>query len=64
MTFKTVAKRAGYTALVVVELGDRDYYGWVKPAAVTGTVPFTFIDDETGTIRNFPEADAVRALDY
>ena len=64
MTLDPVWVRAGYTERVVVELGDRDYYGWVKPDAVAGYEPFTMIEDETGLIRNFPEADAVRAIDY
>lgn len=61
---RAVAQRAGYTRRVIVECGDADYYGWVKPNAdFAGT--FTLIeDDKGGSIRNFKGEDTnVRDLD-
>lgn len=64
---KATAHRAGHTIFGIVELGDQDYYGWLKPSAFEiedmGGMIITLIEDETGTIRNFPHWDGLRQLD-
>jgi hypothetical protein len=62
---KTSATRAGYTRRVIIECGDADYYGWIRPAQRFGdTDTVTLIEDEGGKIRNFTGADVnVRDLD-
>jgi hypothetical protein len=60
---KATATRAGYTRRVIIECGDDDFYGWIRPATdFAGTV--TLIEDEGGKIRNFKGEDVtVRDLD-
>lgn len=66
MTFakiKATAQRAGFTRRVIVELGDDDFYGWIRPVTDFGAT-FPMIDDETGAVRNIVGGDAtVRDLD-
>jgi hypothetical protein len=55
--------RAGFTRRVIVELGDNDYYGWIRPITDFGAT-FTMIEDDTGKVRNIVGGDAtVRDLD-
>lgn len=60
---KATATRAGWTQRVIVEFGDEDFYGWIKPGMQTA-VRFSIIDDETGDVRNFEGWNSnVRDLD-
>lgn len=60
---KAAALRAGYTARCIVEYGDVDHYGWIKPGAGSA-VRFTIIEEETGKVLNFEGWNTdVRELD-
>ncbi len=61
---KATALRAGYTVRCIVEYGDADYYGWVKPG-MQSAVRFTIIEEDTGKVLNFEGWNTnVRDLDY
>lgn len=49
---KACAQRAGYSRRVIVEAGESDFYGWIKPLAdLDGE--FLLIDDEAGERYSF-----------